>query len=90
TVEIVNETLYNSDEEAKAAEVRRAQEENEGSLRRRPNMSFTNRLRVMDDKPGELNQHIYCISDEVEEITTVVSGDMPSTSRQNRNAMDEE
>nr|GEV64476.1 hypothetical protein [Tanacetum cinerariifolium] len=71
-VEIVNETLYNSDEEAKAAEVRRAQEENEGSLRRRPNMSFTNRLRVMDDKPGELNQHIYCIGDEVEELTTVV------------------
>ncbi|GJS32881.1 zinc finger, CCHC-type containing protein [Tanacetum coccineum] len=71
-VEIVNEMLDNSDEEADAAEARRAQKENKGSPRRRPNMGFTNRLRVMDDRLGEIDQHIYRIGGEAKELTKVV------------------
>nr|GEY16154.1 reverse transcriptase domain-containing protein [Tanacetum cinerariifolium] len=50
---IVDDKLDDSDEEVDSAEARRAQEENEGSPRRRPNMSFTNWLRVMDDRLGK-------------------------------------
>ncbi|GKB08913.1 hypothetical protein Tco_0837225 [Tanacetum coccineum] len=70
---IVNEMLDNSDEAADVAKARRAQEENEGSPRRCPNISFTNRLRAMDDRLGEMDQHIYHIGNEVKEVTTVVS-----------------
>nr|GEX50468.1 hypothetical protein [Tanacetum cinerariifolium] len=72
--EIVDEILDNNDEEAEAAEKRKAQKDNEGSPRRCPNMSFTNRLRVMDDRLEEINQHSYRIGDKVEDLTTVVSG----------------
>nr|GEX01310.1 reverse transcriptase domain-containing protein [Tanacetum cinerariifolium] len=50
---IVDDKLDDSDEEVDSAEARRAQEENKGSPRRRPNMSFTNWLRVMDDRLGK-------------------------------------
>ncbi|GJR36439.1 hypothetical protein Tco_1212123 [Tanacetum coccineum] len=73
-VEIVDEILDDSDAEAEAVEAKRAQNENEGSPRRHPNMSFTNRLRVMDDRLGEIDHHIYRIGGEVEELTEVVSG----------------
>ncbi|GJU12345.1 hypothetical protein Tco_1134741 [Tanacetum coccineum] len=72
--EIVADRLDDSDGEADAAEVRRVQEENEGSPRRRPNMSFTNKLRVMDDRLGEIDQSIYHFGGEVENLTKVVSG----------------
>ncbi|GJT26599.1 hypothetical protein Tco_0906874 [Tanacetum coccineum] len=72
--EIVNDKLDDSDEEADAAEARRAQEENKESPRRRPNISFTNRLGVMDDMLGEIDEHIYKMSYEVEELTEVVLG----------------
>ncbi|GJV99629.1 hypothetical protein Tco_1554881 [Tanacetum coccineum] len=55
--------------EESEAEARRAQDEDEGGLRRRPNMSFTNRLRVMDDRLGEIDQSIYGLADEVEKLT---------------------
>ncbi|GJS26452.1 hypothetical protein Tco_0487072 [Tanacetum coccineum] len=42
--EMVGQILDDSDKEEEAARARRAQDENEEGLRRRPNMSFTNRL----------------------------------------------
>ncbi|GKA79445.1 hypothetical protein Tco_0786041 [Tanacetum coccineum] len=48
--EIVEDKLVDSEDEVDAAKARRAQDENKGSPRRRSNMSFTNRLRVMDDR----------------------------------------
>nr|GEU74135.1 hypothetical protein [Tanacetum cinerariifolium] len=71
--EIVNEMLDDSNEEADAIEARRARDENEGSPRRCPNISFTNKLKVMDDRLVEIDQHIYRFGDEVEELTEVVS-----------------
>nr|GEU93034.1 hypothetical protein [Tanacetum cinerariifolium] len=40
-----------------------------GGLRRRPSMSFTNRLRVMDDRLGEIDQSINGLANEVEKLT---------------------
>nr|GEV76477.1 hypothetical protein [Tanacetum cinerariifolium] len=53
-VEFVDDKLDDSDEKTNAAEARRAQKENKGSPRRCPNMKFTNRLRVMDDRLGSM------------------------------------
>ncbi|GJV75245.1 hypothetical protein Tco_1506829 [Tanacetum coccineum] len=72
--EIVEDKLVDSEDEVDAAKARRARDENEGSPRRRSNMSFTNRLRVMDDRLGDINSNIYRLSNEVEELTKVVSG----------------
>nr|GEW38564.1 putative reverse transcriptase domain-containing protein [Tanacetum cinerariifolium] len=49
--------------EADAGEARRAQEE-EGDVRHHPNMSFTNRLRAMDDRLGDIDFNIYTLSNE--------------------------
>ncbi|GJV16837.1 hypothetical protein Tco_1362160 [Tanacetum coccineum] len=72
--EIVDDKLDDSDEKTNAAKARRAQEENKGSPRRCPNISFTNRLRAMDDRLGEIDSHIYKMGGEVEELTMVVLG----------------
>ncbi|GJY44246.1 hypothetical protein Tco_0432459 [Tanacetum coccineum] len=66
--------MDDSDNEAEVAEVRMTQEENEGSPRQRPNMSFTNRLRVLDDRLGKIDQNIHHLGGEREELTEVVSG----------------
>nr|GEX99929.1 putative reverse transcriptase domain-containing protein [Tanacetum cinerariifolium] len=69
--ELVDDTLDNYEEEVAADEGRRAQDD-EGCMRRHPNMSFTNRLRVMDDRLGDFDTNIYKLSNDVEELTTVV------------------
>ncbi|GJS23964.1 hypothetical protein Tco_0452596 [Tanacetum coccineum] len=63
-----------SDEKFKAVEARMAQEEDNGSPKRCPNMSFTNRHRVMDDRLGEIYEHIYKLGGEMEKLTKVMSG----------------
>ncbi|GJS78239.1 putative reverse transcriptase domain-containing protein [Tanacetum coccineum] len=62
-----------SEDEVAATEARRAQDE-AGGVRRRPNMSFTNRLKAMDDRFVNIDTNIYKVSDEVENLTAVVSG----------------
>nr|GEY78795.1 hypothetical protein [Tanacetum cinerariifolium] len=71
--ELVADKLDDSEDEAATAEAREAQEE-EGGVRRRPNMSFTNRLRATDDRLGDIDSNIYTLSTEVEDLTAVVSG----------------
>ncbi|GKF70928.1 hypothetical protein Tco_0203985 [Tanacetum coccineum] len=65
--------LDNSEDEVAATEARRAQDE-AGGVRRHPNMIFTNRLKAMDDRFGNIDTHIYKVSNEVENLTDVVSG----------------
>ncbi|GKF59530.1 hypothetical protein Tco_0176316, partial [Tanacetum coccineum] len=70
--ELMDDKLDNSKDEAAAVEARRAQDE-EGHVRRTPNMSFTQRLRAMDDRMGDIDASIYKLSNDIEEITAVVS-----------------
>ncbi|GJX12589.1 hypothetical protein Tco_0204347 [Tanacetum coccineum] len=70
--ELVDDIFNDIEDEAAAAEARRAQEE-EGGVRHHPNMSFTNRLRAMDDRLGDIDSNIYTFSNEVEDLTAVVS-----------------
>ncbi|GKE33025.1 hypothetical protein Tco_1452347 [Tanacetum coccineum] len=60
------------DDEATVAEARRAQDE-AGGVRRHPNMSFTNRLRAMDERIGDMDTNIFKLRNDVEELTAVVS-----------------
>ncbi|GKB20704.1 hypothetical protein Tco_0854627, partial [Tanacetum coccineum] len=62
-----------SEDEAAATEARGAQVE-EGGVRRHPNMTFTNRLRAMDDRLGDMDTNIFKPSNNVEDLTYVVSG----------------
>ncbi|GJS30101.1 hypothetical protein Tco_0490721 [Tanacetum coccineum] len=71
--ELVDDQLDNSEDEAVAAEARGAQDE-EGGVRRRPNITFTNRLRAMDDRLGDMDTNIYKLSNDVKDLTYVVSG----------------
>ncbi|GJT96795.1 retrovirus-related pol polyprotein from transposon TNT 1-94 [Tanacetum coccineum] len=71
--ELVDDMLNNSEDEATAAEARRAQDE-VGGVRHHPNMSFTNRLRAIDDRLGDIDTNIYKLSNDVEELTNVISG----------------
>nr|GEW27304.1 transcription factor MYB44-like [Tanacetum cinerariifolium] len=71
--ELVADKLDDSEDEATAVESREAQEE-EGGVRRLPNTSFTNRLRAIDDRLGDIDSNIYTLSTEVEDLTAVVSG----------------
>ncbi|GJT54317.1 hypothetical protein Tco_0989371 [Tanacetum coccineum] len=70
--ELVDDMLDNSKDEVTAAEAKRAQDEADG-VRRCPNMSFTNRLRAMDKRLGDIDSNIYKLSDEVEKLTAVIS-----------------
>ncbi|GJX77607.1 hypothetical protein Tco_0691512 [Tanacetum coccineum] len=63
--EMVDEMLEDSGEESDDIEARRADDEDEGMPRRCPNMSFTNRLRVMDDRLGDIDDSIYGLREEV-------------------------
>ncbi|GJW78986.1 hypothetical protein Tco_0140668 [Tanacetum coccineum] len=71
--ELVDDMLDNSNDKDAVAEARRAQDE-AGDVRCHPNISFTNRLRAMDDRLGDIDTNIYKLSNNVEELTTVVSG----------------
>ncbi|GJX83962.1 retrotransposon protein, putative, ty1-copia subclass [Tanacetum coccineum] len=71
--ELVNDQLDNSKDEGVVAEARGAHDE-EGGVRRRPNMTFTSRLRAMDDRLGDMDTNIYKLSNDVEDLTYVVSG----------------
>ncbi|GJY96489.1 hypothetical protein Tco_0513399 [Tanacetum coccineum] len=71
--ELVDDQLDNSGDEAASAEARRAHDE-AGGVRRHLDMSFTNRLRAMDDKLGDIDTNIYKLSNDVEDLTYVVSG----------------
>nr|GEX72098.1 hypothetical protein [Tanacetum cinerariifolium] len=69
----LDDRLDDNKDEAAAAEARRAQEETCG-VRHHPNISFTNRLRAMDEKIGDMDTNIFKLSNDVEELTTVVYG----------------
>ncbi|GJW51928.1 hypothetical protein Tco_0093279 [Tanacetum coccineum] len=71
--ELVDDQLDNSEDEVVAAEARGAQVK-EGGVRRHPNMTFINRLRAMDDRLGDMDTNIYKLSNDVEDLTYVVSG----------------
>nr|GEW31151.1 hypothetical protein [Tanacetum cinerariifolium] len=47
--------------------------EEEVGGRHYPNMSFTNRLRAMDDMLGDIDSNIYTLSNKVKDLTVVVS-----------------
>ncbi|GJX35963.1 hypothetical protein Tco_0247520 [Tanacetum coccineum] len=70
--ELVDDMLDNNKDEAAAAEARRAQDE-AGDVIHHPNMSFTNRLRAMDDRLGGIDTNIYKLSNDLKELTDVIS-----------------
>ncbi|GJT21358.1 hypothetical protein Tco_0891295 [Tanacetum coccineum] len=51
-----------------------AGDDDEGGVRRHPNMSFTNRLRAMDERLGEMEIDISKLGSDVDDLTYVVSG----------------
>nr|GEX46076.1 hypothetical protein [Tanacetum cinerariifolium] len=71
--ELVDDQLDNSEYDVVAAKGRGAQDE-KGGVRRRPNMTFINRLRVMDDRLGDIDTNIYKLSNDVEDLAYAVSG----------------
>nr|GEW76853.1 hypothetical protein [Tanacetum cinerariifolium] len=71
TGELVDDMLDNSKDKADAAEAMRAQVE-AGGVRHHPNMSFTNRIRAIDERIGVMDTNIFKLSNDVEELTVVV------------------
>ncbi|GKE98641.1 hypothetical protein Tco_0021992 [Tanacetum coccineum] len=78
--ELVYDRLDNSEDEAVAAEARRMREENEGGVSRHPNMSFTNKLRAIDDRLGDIDTNIYKLSNDVEGVAAEDFSTAPTTS----------
>ncbi|GJX38966.1 hypothetical protein Tco_0252269, partial [Tanacetum coccineum] len=72
--ELVDDQLDDSEDAAAGAEARRIREENERGVRHRPNMSFTNRLREMDERMGDMDTNIFKLRNDVDELIAVVSG----------------
>nr|GEU63689.1 ribonuclease H-like domain-containing protein [Tanacetum cinerariifolium] len=72
TRRVVDDQLDNSGDEAKVTKVRRAQDE-AGGVRHHPNMSFNNTIWAMDDRLGDMDTNIYKLSNDVENLTYVVS-----------------
>ncbi|GKB36035.1 hypothetical protein Tco_0880977 [Tanacetum coccineum] len=70
--ELLDDQLDNNEDKAIAAEAGEAHDD-EGGVRRRPNMTFTNRLRAMDDRLWDIDTNIYKLSNDVEDLTYVVS-----------------
>ncbi|GJX29446.1 hypothetical protein Tco_0237525, partial [Tanacetum coccineum] len=68
--ELVND-IPNNDEDDGATD---AGDDDEGGVRRRPNMSFTNRLRAIDERLGEIKTDISKLGSYVDDLTYVVSG----------------
>nr|GEY60861.1 hypothetical protein [Tanacetum cinerariifolium] len=60
------------DEDTKVG-VGEGQDDDKG-VRRRPNITFSNRLRAMDERLGDIKTNISTLSTEVEDLTYVVSG----------------
>ncbi|GJY82997.1 RNA-directed DNA polymerase, eukaryota [Tanacetum coccineum] len=63
--------IPDNDEDKGAAD---AGNDDEGGVRRRPNMSFTNMLRAMDKRLGEIETDISKLGCDVDDLTYVVSG----------------
>ncbi|GJY40105.1 hypothetical protein Tco_0427375 [Tanacetum coccineum] len=68
--ELVND-IPDNDEDEGAAD---AGNDDEGGVRHRPNMSFTNRLRAMGERLGEIETYISKLGSNVDDLTYVVSG----------------
>ncbi|GJV82137.1 hypothetical protein Tco_1518007 [Tanacetum coccineum] len=71
--ELVVDQFDNSEDEVATSKARGAQDE-EGGVSHHPNMTFTNRLRAMDDKLGNMDTNIYKLSNNVKDLTYVVFG----------------
>ncbi|GKB76458.1 hypothetical protein Tco_0943353 [Tanacetum coccineum] len=65
--ELVNDIPDNGEDEGAA-------DDDAGGVRRRPNMIFTNRLRAMDERLGEIETDISRIGSDIDDLTYVVSG----------------
>nr|GFA32201.1 hypothetical protein [Tanacetum cinerariifolium] len=48
--------------------------DDEGGVRHRSNMSFTNRLKAMDERLGEMEINIFKLGSDVDDLTYIVSG----------------
>nr|GEW32664.1 hypothetical protein [Tanacetum cinerariifolium] len=48
--------------------------DDEGGVRHRSNMSFTNRLKAMDERLGEMKINIFKLGSDVDDLTYIVSG----------------
>ncbi|GJW40949.1 hypothetical protein Tco_0066794 [Tanacetum coccineum] len=68
--ELVNDIPDNGEDEGAAD----AGNDDEGGVRGCPNMSFTNRLRAMDERLGEMETDISKLGSNVDDLTYVVSG----------------
>nr|GEW57951.1 hypothetical protein [Tanacetum cinerariifolium] len=68
--ELVDDILDNGDDEGAAD----AGDDDKGGVRRHPNMSFTNKLKAMDDRLGEMDTDISKLGSNVDDLIYVVSG----------------
>nr|GEW50681.1 hypothetical protein [Tanacetum cinerariifolium] len=68
--ELVNDIPDNSEDEGAAD----ARDDDEGGVRCRPNMSFTNRLKAMDERLGEMETNISKLGSDVNDLTYIVFG----------------
>ncbi|GJY03845.1 hypothetical protein Tco_0369785 [Tanacetum coccineum] len=67
--ELVNDIPDNGEDEG----VSDAGDDDEEGVRRRPNMSFTNRLRAMDERLGEMEIDISKLGSDIDDLTYVMS-----------------
>ncbi|GJU31852.1 hypothetical protein Tco_1175441 [Tanacetum coccineum] len=70
--EMVDDLPDNGKDEAAKAGVGEGQDD-DGGVRRRPNMTFSNRLRAMDERLGDIQTNISTLSTEVDDLTYVQS-----------------
>nr|GFB20694.1 hypothetical protein [Tanacetum cinerariifolium] len=71
--EMVDGLPYNGRDEDTKAGVGEGQDDDKG-VRRRPNITFSNRPRAMDERLGDNETNISTLSTKVEDLTYVVSG----------------
>ncbi|GJY25702.1 hypothetical protein Tco_0400428 [Tanacetum coccineum] len=71
--EMVDDLPDNGEDEAAKAGVGKGQDD-DGGVRRRPNMTFSNRLRAIDERLGDIETNISTLSIKVDDLTYVVSG----------------
>ncbi|GKE83910.1 hypothetical protein Tco_1557652 [Tanacetum coccineum] len=70
---MVDDLPDNGKDEAAEAGVSKGQDDDKG-VRRCPNMTFSNRLKAMDKRLGDIETNISTLSIEVDDLTYVVSG----------------
>nr|GEV76955.1 hypothetical protein [Tanacetum cinerariifolium] len=70
--ELVDDQPDNSGDEAAVGDGKAQGEERD--VRRHPNMTFTNRLRAMDERLGKIETYVSKLSTEVEDLIYVVFG----------------